>query len=69
MSNLSIKLSPSNARISVHKWSFPDGSMVKNLLTKAGDMGSVPESGRSLGEGNGNPPQYSCLKNPVDRGA
>ena len=35
----------------------------------AGDPGSIPESGRSLGEGNGNPLQYSCLENPVDRGA
>ena len=34
----------------------------------AGDMGSIPELGRSLGEGNGNPFQYSCLGNPMDRG-
>ena len=33
------------------------------------DTGSIPESGRSLGEGNGNPPQYSCLGNPMDKGA
>ena len=33
-----------------------------------GDLGLIPESGRSLGEGNGNPPQYSCLENSVDRG-
>ena len=58
MSNLSIKLSPSNARVSVHKWTFPGDSVVKNLLTNAGDMGSVPGLGRSLGEGNGKPPQY-----------
>ena len=57
MSNLSIKLSPSNARVSVHKWNFPGDSVVKNLLTNAGDMGSVPGLGRSLGEGNGKPPQ------------
>ena len=43
--------------------------MVKNLPANAGDMGSVPGSGRSPGGGNGNPPQYSCLENPVDRGA
>ena len=40
----------------------------KNPPAKAGDMGSVPESGRSPGEGNGNPPQYSCLESPMDRG-
>ena len=34
-----------------------------------GDLGSIPESGRSPGEGNGNPLQYSCLENPMDRGA
>ena len=46
--------------------------MVKNSLADAGDigdMGSMPGSGRSPGGGNGNPLQYSCLKNPMDRGA
>ena len=46
--------------------------MVKNLLASAGDIrdvGSVSGSGRSPGEGNGNPLQYSCLENPMDRGA
>ena len=43
--------------------------MVKNLLTNAGDTGSIPGTGRSPGEGNGNPLQYSCLGNPIDRGA
>ena len=38
---------------------FPGGSVVKNLLANAGDMGSIPRSGRSLGEGNGKPLQYS----------
>ena len=42
--------------------------MVKNPLANSGDMGSIPGSGRSPGEGNGNPFQYSCLKNPMDRG-
>ena len=42
--------------------------MVKNLLANAGDLGSIPGSGRSPGEGNGNPFQYSCLENPMDRG-
>ena len=48
---------------------FPGGSVVKNLLANAGNMGSVPASGRSPGEGNGNPFQYYCLGNPIDRQA
>ena len=48
---------------------FPGDSVVKNLLTSAGDTGSILRSGRSPGEGNGNPPQYPCLGNPMDRGA
>ena len=43
--------------------------MVKNLPANSGDMSLIPGSGRSPGEGNGNPPQYSCLRNPMDRGA
>ena len=43
--------------------------MVKNLLANAGNTGLIPGSGRSPGEGNGNPLQYSCLGNPMDRGA
>ena len=46
--------------------------MVKNLLAKAGDIrdkGLIPALGRSPGEGNGNPIQYSCLENPMDGGA
>ena len=43
--------------------------MVKNLPANAGDSGSVPGLGRSPGEGSGNPLQYSCLGNPMDRGA
>ena len=46
---------------------FPSGSVVKNLPVNAGDLGSIPRLGRSLGEGNGNPLQYSCLGNPMDR--
>ena len=52
--------------------SFPGGSGVKNLPSKAGDSvdaGSIPGSGRSPGGGNGNPLQYWCQDNPVDRGA
>ena len=48
---------------------FPGGSVVKNPPANAGHLGSTPGSGRSLGEGNGNPLQYSCLENPMDRGA
>ena len=49
-------------------YGFPGSSVVKNLPANAGDMGSVPELGRSSGGGNGNPLQYSCLENPMDRG-
>ena len=48
---------------------LPVGSVVKNPLANAGDPGSIPGTGRSPGEGNGNPLQYSCLGNPMDRGA
>ena len=43
--------------------------MVKRLAYNAGDLGLIPGLGRSSGEGNGNPLQYSCLENPMDRGA
>ena len=43
--------------------------MVKRLAYNVGDLGSIPGLGRSSGEGNGNPLQYSCLENPMDRGA
>ena len=48
---------------------FPDGSVIKNLPTNAGDEGSVPASGKSPGVGKGNPLQYSCLENSMERGA
>ena len=48
---------------------FPLDSAVKNPPANAGDEGSIPGWRRSLGEGNANPLQYSCLGNPVDRGA
>ena len=48
---------------------FPGGRVVKNLPDNAGDVGLIPESERSPGEGNGNPFLYSCLGNPMDRGA
>ena len=48
---------------------FPGGSDGKASAYNAGDLGSIPESGRSPGEGNGNPLQYFCLENSRDRGA
>ena len=48
---------------------FPRGSEVKASACNAGDLGLIPGSGRSPGEGNGSPLQYSCLENPMDRGA
>ena len=48
---------------------FTGGSGVKNLPASAGDVGSIPGLGRSSGEGKGNPFQYSCLENFMDRGA
>ena len=48
---------------------FPGGSAVENPPANAGDAGSIPGSGRSPGEGNGNTLQQSCLDNPMDRGA
>ena len=51
---------------------IPGGTVVKNLPANAGvigDTGSIPGLGRSPGEGNDNPLQYSCLENPMDRGA
>ena len=53
-------------------WDFPVGTVVKNLPTNEGDLGdssSIPGSRRSSGAGNGNPLQYSCLENLMDRGA
>ena len=52
-----------------HLLGIPGGSVVKNPFTNAGDEGLILGSGRSPGEGNGNPLQYSCLENPMDRGA
>ena len=47
---------------------FPSGSAVQNLPADAGDVGLIPRLGRLTGVGNGNPLQYSCLGNPMDRG-
>ena len=51
------------------RWGLPGDSVVKNLPANAGDVGSIPGLGRSPGGGNGNPLQYFCLGNPMDRGA
>ena len=48
---------------------FPGGSEVKASASNVGDLGLIPGSGRSPGEENGNPLQYSCLENPMDGGA
>ena len=48
---------------------FPNGSDGKESAWNVGDLGLIPGLGRSPGEGNGNPLQYSCLENPMDRGA
>ena len=48
---------------------FPNGSDSKVSACNAGDLGSIPGLGRSPGEGNSNPFQYSCLENSMDRGA
>ena len=58
--------------MSIAKRPFQVALVEKNPPANAGDardMGSVPGLGRSPGEGNGNPPQYSCWENPMDRGA
>ena len=47
---------------------FPGGSVSKESACNVGDPGSIPGSGRSTREGNGNPLQYSCLENPMDKG-
>ena len=50
-------------------WAFLGLLCVRNMYANTGDTGSVPGSGRSPGEGNGNPLRYFCLENSVDRGA
>ena len=53
----------------LHSEGFPGGSGVKESAYNAEDVGLIPGLGRSPGEGNGNPLQYSCLENSMDRGA
>ena len=52
-----------------HTVGFPGGSVAKESVCDTGDTGSIPGLGRSPGEGNDNPLQYSYLRNPMDRGA
>ena len=52
----------------LYTWGFPGGSDGKESACNEGDPGSIPGLRRSPGEGHGNPLQYSCLKNPMDRG-
>ena len=62
----------STSRINSHFssfWGFPGGSEDKASACNEGDLGSIPGLGQSPGEGNGNSLQYSCLENPMDRGA
>ena len=54
---------------SINSIGFPGSSDSKASAYNVGDLGSIPGSGRSPGEGNGNPLQYSCLENPMDQGA
>ena len=65
----SVDMSLSSFRETVKDMDFPGGSEGKVSGCSAGDLGSMLGSGRSSGEGNGNPFQYSCLGNPMDRGA
>ena len=66
MTNLSII---NEKIITYYRMGFPGGSDGKQSAFNAGDLASNPGLGRSLGEGNGNPLQYSCLVNSMDRGA
>ena len=53
----------------IESMGFPGGSNGKESACSAGDSGSIPGSGRSPGEENGNPLQYPCLESPMDKGA
>ena len=66
MKDVNLFLCQSILRDTVKTIGFPGGSEVKASASNAEDLGSIPGSGRSSGEGNGNPLQYSCLENPMD---
>ena len=57
------------SEVMLSRFVIAGGSEVKASACNVGDLGSFPRSGRSPGEGNGNPLQYSCLENPMDRRA
>ena len=63
------KKQESSKKTSTSALDFPGGSDSKASAYNAGDPDSIPGSGKSPGEGNGNPLQYSCMENPMDRGA
>ena len=65
----SISLCPASFRIPRPNFPVTPSAEVKASACNVGDLGSISGSGRSPGEGNGNPLQYSCLENPTDRGA
>ena len=67
--NLSLRSSFDLGNITGVTLGFPIVSLVKNPSANTGDASSIPVLGRSHGEGNGNPLQYSCLENPMDRAA
>ena len=60
---------PSGLWLGPQVWGFPHSSVSKESACSAGDLGLIPGLGRSSGEGNGNPLQYSRPENPMDRGA
>ena len=60
---------PTKPKFFDNTWDFPGGSDGKESTCNAGDLGLIPGSERSPGEGNGHSLQYSCLENPIDRGA
>ena len=65
-SSIFLFIAPSILKLRKTFLGFPGGSEVKASASNAGDLGLTPESGRSPGEENGNPHQYSCLENPMD---
>ena len=66
---VALLLPPPSVQFSSVAQDFPGGSEDKASVYNVGDLGSSPGLGRSPGEGNGNPLQYCCLENPMDRGA
>ena len=64
-----INVNGPNSPVNIQPMASLVAQIVKNLPAGAGDVGSIPGLGRSPGEGKGNPLWYSCLENPMDRGA